>query len=118
MTTEPTLKQYLRMLDKLVKRERTAIIYSQMECLEDIQQEKNTLLVLMQNVDKIMDDENYDLAVKIRNNNRRNALLLKSGFKLIHSLRHDLNRRRSLTYSARGRSRHLAICPKILKQSV
>lgn len=117
MTKQTTLKQSLLILDKLIRKERTAIIYSQMECLEKIQHEKNTLLIMMQNVDKVMDQESYDLAVRIKKNNRRNALLLKAGFKLIHSLRQDVNRRCSLTYSAQGHARNLSMCPKILKQS-
>ncbi len=117
MENKSRLKQHLLALNNLVKRERTAIIYSQMKRLENIQHEKNTLLIMMQSVDKVMDQESFDLAVRIRKNNKRNALLLKAGFELIRGLRQDLNRRRSLTYSAKGCSRNVGICPKILKQS-
>jgi hypothetical protein len=118
MAKQSRLKQYLLILDNLIQRERTAIIYSQMDRLEKIQHEKNSLLIMMQNVEKVMDQESFDLAIKIKKNNRRNALLLKAGFKLIRTLRQDVNRRRSLTYSAGGHSRNLSICPKILKQRV
>jgi hypothetical protein len=118
MAKRSTLKQYLRVLDNLVTRERTAIIYAQMERLENIQHEKNTLLRMMQSVERVMDQESLDLAIKIRNNNKRNALLLHSGLKLICGLRQNVNRRRSLTYSSKGCSRNLAIRPKILKRSI
>ncbi len=118
MAKRSTLKHYLKVLDNLVTRERTAIIYGQMKSLENIQHEKNTCLIMMQNAERIMDDESYDLAVKIRKNNRRNAMLLKAGFTLIRTLRRDVSRRASITYSRKGQSQQLQICPKIMKQRV
>ena len=118
MEKQSKLKKYLRILDNLVTRERTAIIYSQMDHLEKLQHEKNTLLVLIQSVDKVMDQETFDLAVRIKKANKRNALLLKAGFKLIRGLRQNVNRRSSFSYSSKGCPRISSISPRILKRSI
>lgn len=118
MTKQSLLNQYLHLLDDLIVRERTAIIYSKMEMLESIQQEKSTLLILLQHVDLSVDEETIDLAVKIRENNKRNELLLQSGLKLICGLRKNINRRRSSTYSSGGRSEIPGFSPRILKRSI
>lgn len=118
MENQSMLKHYLQMLDELIVRERTAIIYSKMEILEDIQQEKSTLLILLQHVDRVVDQETLELAIRIRKNNRRNELLLQSGLKLVRGLQKSVYRRRSLTYSAEGRSQHAGFSPRLLKRSI
>ncbi|MBU0946355.1 MAG: hypothetical protein KJ804_03175 [Proteobacteria bacterium] len=118
MKPELTLKHYLRVLDALIVRERTAIIYSQMKRLSIIQHEKKTLLLLMQQVERVVDQESLDLAIKIKRDNKRNELLLQSGLKLICGLRQNNNRRRSFAYSSAGSSLARGISPKILKREI
>lgn len=115
MEKQVPLKKYLDALDNLISRERTAIICLQMKRLERIQLEKKTLLLLMEQVERTMDQESLELAIKIKKNNKRNELLLQSGLTLIGGLQKKINQRRSYTYSVRGNSVNRGIDPRIVK---
>ena len=115
MEKQVPLKKYLHALDNLICRERTAIIFLEMKRLERIQLEKKTLLILMQQVERTMDQESLELAIKIKNNNKRNELLLQAGLKLIGGLRQNINQRRSHTYSIGGEPVNRGIDSRIVK---
>lgn len=118
MNSSTPLQKNLQALNELLVRERAAITHLQMHKLDALQQEKTRLLLLLQQVEKPVDQECTSLISVIKKNNERNRLLLQSGLKLVRKLQDNVFRRLALTYAAHGRSLNIGDGPRLFSRSV
>jgi flagellar biosynthesis/type III secretory pathway chaperone len=109
-----TLRKELQALNDLLIRERIAITNMQMDLLGEIQQNKTSLLLHIQQLDEPADHECRELAKQVQANNKRNGWLLRSGLKLIARMKTLTQRKLAVTYTAHGRSLNIDTGPKII----
>jgi hypothetical protein len=117
MNSSSILKETLQALNDLLVKERQAIIHLQMQRLDEMQQKKTRLLLLLHQADQSVDAESAGLIKSIKTNNERNRILLESGLKLISRLQDNVFRRLTLTYAAHGRSLAIGAGPRLLNRS-
>ncbi len=113
---QTTLLKELTALNDLLIRERIAITNMQMGLLAEIQHNKTTLLLHIQQLDEPADTECIKLAEIVQANNKRNGWLLRSGLKLVARMKILTQRKLALTYTPHGRSLNIDTGPKIIAQ--
>lgn len=109
-----TRLELLHTLNDLITRERIAITKLQMTRLSELQDEKTRLLQALHENDDEMTDDCRLFAAQVRQNNRRNAWILRTGLQLISKLQNNVERRLALTYAPGGRKLRIDDAPRIL----